>query len=72
MKSAKQTMIDRIIKEIEVLGEQSRKDKTASIEDKLYQIDVLLDTLKFLKNYEENVRVLNEHYASKGKWNREK
>ena len=72
MKPTKQIMINKISKAIENFGRQAQQDKETSLEDKLLQVDVLLDTLKFLDRYEENVKVLNEYYANKEKWNKER
>ena len=65
MKTAKQIMIDKITEAIKDFGEQTRQDESISLEDKCLQVDVLIDTLKFLNNYDENVRVLNQYYLSK-------
>lgn len=71
-KDGKKVIIDKITEAIKDFGEQARQDETLSLEDKCLQVDVLVDTLKFLDNYDENVKVLNQHYLNKSKWDREK
>lgn len=71
MEPAKQLMINQITKAIENFGKQVRRDENILIEDKCLQIDVLLDTLKFLENYDENVKILNKYYLNK-KWERDR
>ena len=48
-------------KEIEFV----RQEKGKTTEEKMAEIDVLLDTIKFLNNYDENVKVLNKHIRDK-------
>ena len=69
MKDAKQSMIDEISDRIRDLGEEIRYNKDLSMEDKMTQIDILLDTIKFLKDYDENVKILNKHRIEH-KWER--
>ena len=69
MKDAKQSMIDEISDRIRDLGEEIRYNKDLSIEDKMTQMDILLDTIKFLKDYDENVKILNKHRIEH-KWER--
>lgn len=45
--------------------ETIRKNEKTTSEDKIIQISVLLDTMKFLQDYDENVKVLNEHLINK-------
>ena len=63
MKPAKQIMIDKIIEAIKDLGHETKENEQVSTKDKFDQVDVLLDTMKFLNNYDENVKVLNTYYA---------
>lgn len=69
MKDAKQSMIDEISDRIRDLGEEIRYNKDLSMEDKMTQMDILLDTIKFLKDYDENVKILNKHRIEH-KWER--
>lgn len=61
MNKQKEKMIDKI--QMALLSEMEliREDKTRTIQDKLEEIDVLNDTIKFLDNYEENIEILNNH-----------
>ena len=65
MENAKQTMIDKITDAIKDFGKEARENQTLTLNDKIDQVDVLLDTLKFLSDYDENVKVLNKYYANK-------
>lgn len=67
MDPIKQAIIDKIMDSIKDVGEQIRTDKKLTLEDKLHQTDVLLDIMKFLKNYDENVKVLNDYHIN-NKW----
>lgn len=67
MDPIKQAIIDKIMDSIKDVGEQISTDKKLTLEDKLHQTDVLLDTMKFLKNYDENVKVLNDYHIN-NKW----
>lgn len=62
MKKAKEVMIDKIVDAIKNFGAQVRANENLSLSEQIAQVDVLLDTIKFLDNYEENVKVLNEHH----------
>lgn len=42
-----------------------RQEKEKTTESKITQINVLLDTMKFLQNYNENVEVLNKYIRKK-------
>jgi len=55
-----------VIKMLQGIGEFIRGDTSMSLKDKSIQMDVVLDTMRFLNNYEENVQVLNEHQRQKG------
>ena len=62
----KEEMISKIqkalLKEIEFV----RQDRSKTTDEKVVQVDILFDTVKFLDNYDENVKVLNKHIADKG------
>lgn len=53
----KKTITDYLMSQAEAI----RENETTSVEDKCSQMDILLDLVKFLDNYEENVKVLNAH-----------
>ena len=59
--TAKERIIDKIesalLSEIEFV----RMEQNKTTEEKMVEIDVLFDTIKFLSNYDENVKVLNKH-----------
>lgn len=42
-----------------------QEDKISSPESKLIQADVLLNTMKFLEQYVENTKVLNQYWLNK-------
>ena len=58
---AQQEMIDKLqkalLKEVEFIREHT--DKT--LDEKVEQVDILFDVVKFLGNYKENVKILNQH-----------
>lgn len=57
----KQEMINQIIDAIEAEAEFIYNKKDLTSMQKLSKIDVLLDIKKFLKNYDRNVKILNQH-----------
>lgn len=58
-------MINKISVYLEQLGEELHSDKTQSPYDKVPQVDVLLHTLHFLQDIDENVQVLNDYWIKK-------
>lgn len=58
-------MIDRIVESIQSLGLDMKQDDSTPVEDKVAQMDVLLDTIHFLSDYSENVKVLNSYWIEK-------
>lgn len=62
---AKEDMINKIrtalSKEIEFI----RINNEIDLDEKVEQIDVLFDTIKFLKNYDENIKILNRYRTDK-------
>lgn len=64
-KASKEQIIDRLFNMLQGQGMYVREDGTLSQEDKLIQADILLDTMKFLKDYDENVQVLNRYWLDK-------
>lgn len=61
-------MKDEVIKGItEYLQQQGEilQKSDISPEDKATQLDVLLDTMHFLKDYDENIKVLNDYWINK-------
>ena len=51
---------DALLSELEFIRADNR-----DIQDKLGEIDVLNDTIKFLDNYEEHTKVLNKYISEK-------
>ena len=67
-----QEIIDKLqkalLKEVEFIREHTNR----TTDEKIAQVDVLFDIVKFLNNYDENVKILNRHYLSKSKFDRDK
>ena len=61
----KEEMIKQVMIKLQELGLKSSEDKTKSKKDKLTEADVLLDTMHFLKDYDENVKVLDKYWRAK-------
>lgn len=61
----KQQIINRLFNMLQGQGMYVREDGTLSPDDKLKQISILVDTMKFLKDYDENVKVLNKYWLDK-------
>ena len=62
MRKAKKDMIDKITHALKDIGNQTQHDETLPLTDKFFQVDVLMDTLRFLKDYEKNVKILNQYH----------
>ena len=62
---AKQQIINRLFNVLQGQGMYIREDRTLSLNDKLEQMSILVDTMKFLKDYDENVKVLNKYWLDK-------
>jgi hypothetical protein len=62
MRKAKKDMIDKITHALKDIGDQTQHDETLPLTDKFFQVDVLMDTLRFLKDYEKNVKILNQYH----------
>ena len=62
---AKEEMINKIqtalSKEIEFI----RINNEIELDEKVEQIDVLFDTIKFLKDYDENIKILSKYRMDK-------
>ena len=67
MATAKETIMSRMTNMLKGQATYVREDESLSIQDKCIQLDVILDTMRFLNDYEENVKVLNKHLAEKRK-----
>ena len=70
MKKSEKDIQSRVLKLLEKECGNIVDDYSIETEDKVAQMDVILNILKFLKNYEENVEILNKHNINK-RWKRE-
>ena len=57
----KEEIIDKIQDLLLKEGKILQSDKEIPIKDKLDKVDVVLNTFKFLNNYDENIEILNQH-----------
>ena len=64
-KSPKDKLIDRMYNVIKGQAMIVREDRSISDKERIAQADVLLDMMKFLKDYDENVKILNAHRKPK-------
>lgn len=62
---AKEQLISRMFNVLKGQAMYVREDDNLSDRDKLTQADVILDLMKFLKDYDENVVVLNKYWQEK-------
>jgi len=67
----KKQMINKIILGLQAEGKFLEQDTTKTSEQKLLEMNVLVDTVRFLKDYEQNIKVLNT-YLSEHKWETKK
>jgi len=51
--------------------EKVRNDKSRDVYDKIVEVDILLNTMKFLKDYDENIKILND-YIKKNRFDKER
>lgn len=65
MKNERDIVIKRLENMLQGAGQYVRDDDTLTPEQQLVQVDVILDTMKFLQNYEENIKVLNKYWLEK-------
>ncbi|MBQ2639254.1 MAG: hypothetical protein IJF92_00610 [Bacilli bacterium] len=57
---------DKIIEKLKSIGEEIRENEDSeSVSIRASQMDVLLDTIRFLDRYDENVKVLNKYWIEK-------
>ena len=64
-KSPKDKIIDRMYNVIKGQAMIVREDRSISDKERLAQTDVLLNMMKFLKDYDDNVKILNAHRKPK-------
>ena len=65
----KQQIIEEITKFLQVKGENIRSSNK-SLDIQVTQMDILLDTMHFLQDYDENVKILNEYRIRKNYQNK--
>lgn len=63
----KEDYIDEIYKYIKELGKELREDQTIQVKDKIPQVDLFINTIKFLQDYDENVKVLDKYWREKNR-----
>lgn len=56
-----QKTVNNIILQLQNEAYKIKQDTQINIQQKCEQLDIILDTTKFLSNYKENVAILNEH-----------
>ena len=66
-KTAKEQIMTRMSNVLKGQAMFIREDDTITDIERLQQIDVVLDLMKFLKDYDENIIVLNKHWQEKHK-----
>lgn len=64
-KSAKEQLIIRMFDMLKEQGMYVREDKTLTDKEKLEQADIILNVMKFLKDYDENIEVLDKYWREK-------
>lgn len=64
-KTQKEIIISRMFNVLKGQAMFVREDISLTNTEKVEQLDVLLDLMRFLKDYDENVQVLNNHLAEK-------
>lgn len=62
---SKEAVLQRLCNMLQGQGMFIREDTTMTSEEKLEQMDVVIDVLHFLNDYDENVKVLNEYWVKK-------
>lgn len=66
-KTAKEQIMTRMSNVLKGQAMFIREDNTITDVERLEQIDVILDLMKFLKDYDENIMVLNKYWQEKHK-----
>lgn len=59
----KKEIINKVIEAIQIEATFVRESEELSLETKCDQMDVLLDVYHFLREYEKNVKILNDYDA---------
>ena len=66
-KTAKERIMTRMSNVLKGQAMFIREDDTITDVERLEQINVVLDLMKFLKDYDENIIILNKHWQEKHK-----
>ena len=64
-KSAKEQLIIRMFNVLKGQGMYVREDTSLTDREKLEQADIILNMMKFLKDYDENIEVLDKYWKEK-------
>jgi hypothetical protein len=65
--SAKEEVMNRMSNVLKGQAMYIKENTSLSTQDKCIQMDVALDIMRFLNDYDENCKVLNQHLAEKKK-----
>ena len=60
----KKQIIDEIVASLQTIG-GTLQSSGAPVEEQLTKVDIILDTIRFLDKYEDNVKVLNAYWSSR-------
>ena len=66
-KTAKEQIMTRMSNVLKGQAMFIREDNPITDVERLEQINVVLDLMKFLKDYDENIIILNKHWQEKHK-----
>lgn len=64
-KSAKEQLMTRMFNVLKGQGMYVREDTSLTDREKLEQADIILNMMKFLKDYDENIEVLDKYWKEK-------
>ena len=66
---------EEVLEEIQIAFERKlekvRNDKSRDVYDKIVEVDIYLNIMKFIKNYDKNIEILND-YVRKNRFERER
>lgn len=63
----KEDYINEIYKYVKELGKELQEDQTIQVKDKIPQVDLFINTIKFLQDYDENIKVLDKYWRDKNR-----
>lgn len=64
-KSNKDLMINEVLQALQEQGEHLRDNKELTNMDTAERLDVLINVMHFLKDYDENIQVLDRYWLEK-------